>query len=159
VVEMGVEVPLKKVASLLRELLGRTVKVEPGEPLTIQSDGSHWVAVYSGSDGKTSGVCITDLQFAANASAALCLIPQATAKESVAKGKLDPSLVENLKEIMNVCSQLFVANDSGRISLQAVSLAGQCSEETKSIVPSSPQKLGMKVSIEGYGDGKMSLFL
>ena len=54
-----------------------------------------------------------DLAFAANAAAALCLIPPATAKESISSRKLDPLLAENLREIVNVCSQLFVASESG----------------------------------------------
>jgi hypothetical protein len=41
------------------------------------------------------------------------LIPPATAKENIVSRKLEPPLAENLREIMNVCSQLFVASESG----------------------------------------------
>jgi hypothetical protein len=116
------------------------------------------MAIYTGSDGKIVGVCVCDLEFAAYAATALCLIPPATAKVSISSRQLELSLVDNLREIMNVCSQLFVAPDSGRITLHSVTLAGQCaSEDAKRIVSAPSQKCGMKFSIEGYGNGKLSL--
>lgn len=76
----------------------------------------------------------------------------------IASRKLEPSLAENLREIMNVCSQLFVASESGRITLQSVTLVAQCdSEEAKRMVSVPSQKSAMKLSIEGYGDGMVSL--
>ncbi len=157
---MSVEFAPKKVANLLRELFGRAVKVDTADLLTMSPQSTNWVAVYTGNDGKTVGVCVCDLAFAANASAALCLIPPATAKENIASRKLEPSLAENLREIMNVCSQLFVASDSGRITLQSVTSAAQCSsEDVKKMVSAPSQKCGMKLSIEGYGDGMVSLLI
>jgi len=86
------------------------------------------------------------------------LIPPAIAKENIVSRRLEPPLAENLREIMNVCSQLFVASESGRITLQSVSSAAQCgSEEAKKMVSAPSQKCGMKLSIEGYGDGMVSL--
>jgi len=154
---MSAEFVPKKVANLLRELFGRAVKVDTADLLTMTPEGTNWIAVYSGNDGKIVGVCVCDLAFAANASAALCMIPPNTAKESISSRKLDPLLAENLREIMNVCSQLF-ASESGRITLQSVTSAAQCaSEEAKKRVSAPSQKCGMKLSIEGYGDGMVSL--
>ena len=80
-------------------------------------------------------------------------------RSAISSQKLEPALFENLREIMYVCSQLFVANDGGRVSLDSITMAGQCSSDTTAkIATFSSQKLGMKVSIEGYGDGKASLF-
>jgi hypothetical protein len=155
---MSAELVPKKVANLLRELLGRAVKVDTADLLTMSPEGTNWVAVYGGNDGKIVGVCVCDLAFAAYASAALCLIPTATAKESISSRKLDPLRAENLREIMNVCSQLFVAPESGRITLQSVTSVAQCvSEEAKKRVSAPSQKCGMKLSIEGYGEGIVSL--
>jgi len=156
---MITEILPKKLASLLRDLFGRVVKVDAADLVAASTNTTNWMAVYTGSDGKLAAVCICDLQFAANAAAALCLIPPATAKESISSGKLEPSLAENLREIMNVCSQLLVVPDSGRITLQSVTSIAQCaSEEAKKMASSSSQKSGMKVSIEGYGEGKLSFF-
>ena len=155
---MSAEFAPKKLANLLRELFGRAVKVDTADLLTMSPDTTNWVAVYGGNTGKTTGVCVCDLAFAAHAAAALCLIPPATAKESISSRKLDPLLAENLREIMNVCSQLFVASESGRITLQSVTSAAQCnSEEAKKMASAPSQKCGMKLSIEGYGDGMVSL--
>ena len=155
---MSAEFAPKKVANLLRELFGRAVKVDTADLLTMSPDTTNWVAVYGGNTGKTTGVCVCDLAFAANAAAALCLIPPATAKESISSRKLDPLLAENLREIMNVCSQLFVASESGRITLQSVTSAAQCnSEEAKKMASAPSQKCGMKLSIEGYGDRMVAL--
>jgi hypothetical protein len=72
--------------------------------------------------------------------------------------RFEPPLAENLREIMNVCSQLFVASESGRITLQSVSSAAQCgSERAKKMVSAPSRTCGMKLSIEGYGDGTVSL--
>jgi hypothetical protein len=87
---MSAEFAPKKVANLLRELFGRAVKVDTADLLTMSPDTTNWVAVYGGNTGKTTGVCVCDLAFAANAAAALCLIPPATAKESISSRKLDP---------------------------------------------------------------------
>jgi len=154
---MSVEIARRKVGNLFRELFGRNVKVEEGEPIATSSNEPSWIAAYGAGEGKLAGVCLCDLGFAANAGAALCLIPASTAKQSVSARKLEDVLFENLKEILNVCCQLFIESGIARVTLKSVLPAAQPSaEDVKQLLDKPHQRVDMKVSIEGYGDGKLS---
>jgi hypothetical protein len=154
---MANTISVEKVAGLFKQiLLGRAVTAEKIAPFRISVSEPSATAVYQDSTGATAGVCVCDVDLVHKAGAALCLIP-ADARLSAAK--IDPALAENFQEILNICAQLFTGPDGHRVTLSNVLLsADKRAPEIATMVASPPWRLDVKLSITGYGSGRMSVF-
>ena len=95
------------ISKLLADIVGRPVTAKKLPPIPLTGPGMRVVAVYESDDDSIAGACICDLTFAAQAAAALVMLPSATAQESIVAGKCSPPLLENLGEILSMCRQWF----------------------------------------------------
>src|SRR4051795_13490042 len=75
------------VRNLFEDLLGREVAVSPGEPISAEELSTATVAIFTDSL-KTYGVLGMDLPLAANAGAALGLVPAGAAEDSIDENQL-----------------------------------------------------------------------
>jgi len=155
---MSIEIPPFKIANLLRELFGRTVDFDTSTPPDLSSPAPRWAAVYATPDGTITAVCICDLSFAAFAGAALSMIPASTAKEGIKNQKLEPVIVDNLHEVFNIFGQLFRDRIMDTVTLREVGPVGELSARSQGLVAKPGKQVDLMFSIEGYGDGKLSLF-
>jgi hypothetical protein len=154
---MSVEVAPAKVAHVLRDLFGRAVSVDAVKP-PAAADAPSWVALYSARDGIIA-VCLCDLPFAAYAGAALSLIPLPVAQESIGAKRLDPSLFDNLREILNIFGQVFRGKILDSVTLHQVSPLSDLEEgPAKTLISSPKSRLDLEVSINGYGGGHLAIF-
>ena len=146
----------EEVRSVLATLLGKNVTVRslpPGKPIA----GAVFAA-YGADDGPASIVCVGDIGFAANAGAALALMPAATAQECIGKGKLAGPLFENVCEILNVCGQLLNRVPGQRIVLRSASdKLPDLPAEARGVLAAPTQRLDLSVEITGYGSGRIAL--
>jgi hypothetical protein len=152
---MASTITAEKIAGLFRQiLLGRAVTAEKITPFRLSAIEPSATAIYQDSNGATAGVCVCDVDLVHKAGAALCLIP-ADARLSAAR--IDPALAENFREILNICAQLFTTPDGPRVTLQQVILGtDKKPPEIASLITAPPARLDVKMSITGYGAGRMS---
>ena len=155
---MNVSVTPEKLAVLLGQILGRTVRAQKVAPTAPSPAGSSLAAIYETDNSEITTVCLSDLALAANSGAALCLIPPDRTKESIQAGNLEDLLLENFREVLNILSQLFTISGPGRVKLKSVCKASQLCAEASKLISSPARRLDMKLSIDGYGDGRMSVF-
>jgi hypothetical protein len=104
---------------------------------------------------------MSELTFAAYASAAMTRFPLAHAESAIAKGVLDGSMLENFTELMNVGSALF-----NSLLPRYVKIGGVHQAASGPMVHGSTQLLGgphwrldLVVTIPGYGEGSTSLVM
>ena len=148
------------VASLLRDLLGRAVIMKKCSPLAVAAKAPMVVAVYSAGQGVITCVCACDLAFAAQAGAALCMLPAASASEAVRAGRIEPAIEANLHEVFNVMSRLFDAPGATHASLSALHLPGAVLPADVVTLMSRPaDRLDLEASITGYGAGKLTFLI
>ena len=155
---MSIDLPPAKIASLLKELLGRPVDFVMASPPDLSGTSPHWAAAYGTSEGGLMAVCVCDLAFASFAGAALSMVPAATAKEGITAKKLEPAILENLHEIFNIFGQLFRGRMMDTVTLREFSPVADLSPVAKALLAKPARQLNMEFSIDGYGDGKLSLF-
>lgn len=144
------------IAQLFRQiLLGRSVSAEKIAPFRIPASEASATAIYPNHQGNIAGLCIADIDLVHRAGAALCLIPADARLKAV---KFDPALTENFQEILNICAQLFGGPEQQRISLAKVVLSADARPENVTRLISSPAwRLDVKLTIEGYGSGRISV--
>jgi hypothetical protein len=155
---MSIDLPPVKIASLLKELFGRAVDFDTASPPDLTDSAPQWAAAYGSSEGGLTVVCVCDLAFAAFAGAALSMIPAPTAKEGIQTKKLEPAILDNLHEIFNIFGQLFRGRMMDTVKLREVSLLADLSPVAKALLAKPASQLNLEFSIDGYGDGKLSLF-
>ena len=155
---MSVDLAPAKIAKLLHELFGRFVDFDTSTPPDLSTNAPRWAAAYATPDGIIIAVCICDLSFAAFAGAALSMIPASTAKEGIKIRKLEPAIVENLHEVFNIFGQLFRSRGMDTVTLREVCPPAELSPASHALVAKPDKQVDLEFSIDGYGDGKLSLF-
>jgi hypothetical protein len=136
-------------------LLGRVVTAEKIPPFRLSPADPSVTATYSTGQEDVAGVCIADLDLTHRAGAALCLIP---ADSRLRAAKLDVGLVDNFKEILNICAQLFAGADLRRVSLSSVAFSSDARPPAVAALIAAPLwRLDVKLSIADYGSGRISL--
>jgi len=148
-----------KLPGLFRSMLNKEVTAAKLPPFIIPPNEPCITANYETDQGVIVAVCVCDLALVANAGAALVLLPPSAAKDSVTSKKLDPSLAENFLEILNVCNSLFSTPEAQRIKLGKVcTIQKERTEETTKFIASAGTKYATKLTVAGYGDGRMCIF-
>jgi|SRR5579871_322884 len=147
---------LNQLKVLLEGLLARSVTVRKplakAPPAPVSVHGS-----YRGDDGKIRAFCVCDLPLAASAGAALGLFPLGSANEAIAARELPEALLENFREVLNVCSRLVNYVSDDHLVLQDVVV----SEGGPDAARKAPawESYEFEVSISGYGTGRLNLFI
>lgn len=140
---------------LLTDLLGREASVvRTEEPV----DAPRAVADYVTDDGAVAAVVGCDLAFACRAGAAITLVPPPAAEEALAEGTLTPTLVENLREILNVMARLLNSAQTPHVRLREVYPPGSEPPADAARLWAQPaDRRGFDVEIQGYGSGRLGV--
>ncbi len=148
------------IARLLTEILNVSVSEMPA--LGTKTSEFRRIAwgVYEGTEASVSYLWGLELSLAAAAAAALILFPPARARESVVAGRLDETLEENCRELLNVMTRLL--NVPGGIHFHLKELVYQ-----ERVIPKLLQdrmervseRLDLELTIAGYGAGRMTLLM
>ncbi len=153
---MDVASALAKLPIVLRQTLNREVTGEKIPAFTIADPLPVITATYEDGEGKVLAACVCDLDFAANSGGALSMIPASAVKESLTAKKLDDLLAENFQEVLNICTSLF-ANGSQHVKLGRVYFTRrEQPDDIKTFVAAPAARKDMKVTISGYGSGRIS---
>src|SRR4051794_23510335 len=112
------------VRNLFEDLLGREVTVAPGAPLEQADLGNAVVAIFT-EHLQMCAVLGMDLSLAANAGAALGLLPAGAAEDAVDDKALPPMLAENVAELCNVLTSLLNREGAPHVKLYQVIVPGQ----------------------------------
>ena len=142
----------------MEELLGRKVTAKTIAAFNFSGSDQTLTAVYESSEGVLVAACVCDSELVLTAGAALCLVPAAEAQQNLKAKKWDPSLVENFKEVLNVCTQLFLGPQSSRVKLQGVFVGAEPRPEKAATLLAKPRwRINLQLSIAGYGEGRIAI--
>ncbi len=159
---MSMRCPLPARASfrdLLRDLLGREVQVRPGTPQELDPELCSYLAAYRFDEGDVAALVVTDLQLSTSAAASIAAMPPGeTWSEVKAAGKLDEELTEFLHEVVNVSAKLMNSPTTPHVVLRDhLPVPGEVSEDVGELAANPQVRHDWLVSIEGYGNGMVTL--
>ncbi len=92
---------------------------EVSEQLHEDVTSTH-VATYVDADNNHAAYCFCDMSAAASLACALSLVPVPTAQDMIDQAALSEIAQENLYEVMNIFSSLFMNDDSDHLRLATV---------------------------------------
>lgn len=146
----------KKVEQILG-LLFDGLEVKPGGAFDQTPAGGSWFGVFISDNGDTVALCGADANLAASMGAALSMLPPAIAKEAAKSKTLTDVMVDNMREIMNICTRLVMEGGAAHLKLD------KCFD-TKSLPPPAAKMLGssagrreFQLQLPKYGGGVLSL--
>jgi hypothetical protein len=148
------------VRNLFEDLLGREVTVSPGEPISADEVATSTVALFTDPAQNLFAVLGMDLKLAANAGAALGLLPAGAAEDSIDEKQLFPNLAENVGELCNVLTSLLNREGSPHIKLHQVVYPGDpLPADARAHLMALGRRVDLMVEVNRYGKGKFSLSL
>jgi hypothetical protein len=150
----------KDVRDMLGGLVGRTVVVSPGAPVTPAPDRPVSVAVYVAPDMSVNALCLMDLAASAYTAGGLALLPPGGCQDAVEEdGELSPMLVEALHEVVNVLSALFNIPGAPHSKLHKLYAPGEEVAADLAGMLAGFNRIDLVVDVQGYGKGALSLVL
>ena len=148
------------VRNLFEDLLGRDCNVTSGAPITADDLPTATVAIYTDSLQQIYGVLGMQLSLAANAGAALGLLPAGAAEDSVDEKRLSPALAENVFELCNVLTSLLNRDGGPHVKLYQVIYPGMpLPNDARAHLLALGRRLDLTIEVARYGKGKFSLSL
>jgi hypothetical protein len=148
------------VRNLFEDLLGRDVNVSSGDPMTAEDLPTGVFAIYTDSSQQLYAVLGLQLALAANAGAALGLLPAGAAEDSIEEKTLFPNLAENVFELCNVLTSLLNREGAPHVKLYQVIYPGmQLPNDARAHLLALGKRLDLTVEVARYGKGKLSLSL
>jgi hypothetical protein len=148
------------VRNLFEDLLGRDVTVAPGDPMTAEDLPTGVFALYTDASQQLYAVLGMQLSLAANAGAALGLLPAGAAEDSIDEKTLFPNLAENVFELCNVLTSLLNRQGAPHIKLyQVISPGMSLPNDARAHLLALGKRLDLTIEVARYGKGKFSLSL
>lgn len=148
------------VRNLFEDLLGRDVNVSSGDPMTAEDLPTGLFAIYTDTSMQLYAVLGMTLSLAANAGAALGLLPVGAAEDSIEEKTLFPNLAENVFELCNVFTSLLNREGAPRLKLYQVIYPGTAlPNDARAQLLALGKRLDLLVEVARYGKGKFSLSL
>jgi len=153
-------VPIQEdVRDLLFDLLGRGVAVDKVGKLELEEDEPGAVAEFVTDDGTVGALCVFDGRFAVRAGAALVMVPKAAAEEDLRRGDIEGHL-EVAGEVLNVLSRLLNSPATPHLRMSTLHrLPGDLPDPVAKLLAAPEYRRDFAITIDGYGDGRMSLLV
>ncbi|MEV4636015.1 hypothetical protein AB0J80_01555 [Actinoplanes sp. NPDC049548] len=148
------------VRNLFEDLLGRDVNVSPGDPMTAENLPTGLFAIYTDTSQRMYAVLGMTLSLAANAGAALGLLPVGAAEDSIEEKTLFPNLAENVFELCNVFTSLLNREGAPHVKLYQVIYPGNpLPNDARAQLLALGKRLDLVIEVARYGKGRFSLSL
>jgi hypothetical protein len=138
-------------------LLFDGLDVKPGGAFDQTPAGGAWFGVFVGDTGEPVALCGADANLAASFGAAFSMLPVGVAKDAAKSRELTSVMIENVREIMNICTRLVMDGTSQHLKLDQI-------YPTKSLPTSAAALLGapqgrreFQLQLPKYGGGVLTL--
>jgi hypothetical protein len=146
-------------AAQVKALLGclfEGLTVKAGAKLDISAASATFVAVYISDEGAPRALCACDLSFAASGGAVLSMLSPAAAADAIEAKELTAQMIDNLREVMNICTRLVLKDGSPHLRLQEVFPAKQLPPPAAAIT-ASKTRVDFEVGLGKYGGGAFAV--
>ncbi len=142
------------VLAVVTMLFGDDAKVQP---VDSAPSGEALCAVYLSDDDNPVAAVVCDAAFGAFAGSALSMIPTGGAEDAAKSGELSDAMVDNLYEVMNICSNLFMDDSTPHLRLGPLhKKVGEVSEDVQTLLGKA-EGPSFQVDIPRYGSGVLRL--
>jgi hypothetical protein len=155
---MATAYPLPDVSKIVQflGLLFDGLDVKPGGTFDQSPAGGAWFGVFVADSGEPVALCGADANLAATWGAAFSMLPVAAAKEAAKSRELTGVMIENLREIMNICTRLVMDATSPHLKLDQVYPAKSLPAPAAALLGPALGRREFQIQLPKYGGGVLS---
>ena len=145
-----------KVVQLLG-LLFDGLDVKLGGTFDNSPAGGAWFGVFVADSGEPVALCGADANLAANMGAAFSLLPVGVAKDCAKSKELTQVMIENVREIMNICTRLVMDASSPHLKLDQVYQTKTLPAPAAALLGAPKNRREFQLQLPKYGGGVLSI--
>jgi hypothetical protein len=146
-----------KIVDLLG-LLFDGLDVKAGGTFDQTPAGGAWFGVFVADSGTPVALCGADANLAATFGAAFSMLPVGAAKEAAMARELTGVMIDNLREIMNICSRLVMDAASPHLKLDQVYPAKSLPAPAAALLGAPSGRREYQVQLPKYGGGVLAFW-
>lgn len=147
-------------ASKVRSMLGLVfegLQVRAGRGFEVLPASGCWVGLYIADSGAPVAACIADAALAAHASSALSMLPLSIARSAAESKELNELMVENLREVLNICTRLLMSEESAHLRLDDVYPADALPQKVTTLLGAHKGRIDFELTVPKYGPGNLAV--
>jgi hypothetical protein len=141
----------------LLELLFDGLDVKPGGKFDSTPTGGAWFGVFVSDSGAPVALCGADVNLTAIFGAAFSMLPVAAAKDAAKSRDLTPVMIDNVREIMNICTRLVMDNASPHLKLDQVYPRKSLPAAAVTLLSAPAGRREFQLQLPKYGAGVLSV--
>jgi len=143
---------VRKVTDLLG-LLFDGLDVKPGGAF---ADGGAWFGVFIADGGEPVALCGADANLAATFGTAFSMLPPGMAKEAAKTRELTAVMIDNIREIMNICTRLVMDATSPHLKLEQIYPTKSLPAPASAFLGAAKSRREFQVQLPKYGAGVLT---
>jgi hypothetical protein len=115
--------------------------------------GGAWFGVFVADSGEPVAMCGADANLAATFGAAFSMLPVGAAKDAAKTRELTPVMIDNMREIMNICTRLVMDNSSPHLKLDQIYPCKSLPAPAAALLGAPQGRREFQVQMPKYGGG------
>jgi hypothetical protein len=137
-------------------LLFDGLDVKAGGTFDQAPAGGAWFGVFVADSGSPVALCGVDANLAATFGAAFSMLPVAVAKDAAKSRELTGVMIDNIREIMNICSRLVMDATSPHLKLDQIYPAKSLPAPAAALLGAPSGRREFQVQLPKYGGGVLT---
>jgi hypothetical protein len=146
-----------KIVDLLG-LLFDGLEVKAGGSFDQTPAGGAWFGVFVTDSGNPAALCGADANLAATFGAAFSMLPVGVAKDAAKTRELTAVMIDNMREIMNICSRLVMDAASPHLKLDQIHPAKSLPAPAAALLGAPSGRREYQVQMPKYGGGVLAFW-
>jgi hypothetical protein len=131
--------------------------VKPGGTFDQTPAGGAWFGVFVTDAGAPVALCGADANLAASFGGALSMLPVAAAKDAAKSRQLTDVMIENVREIMNICTRLVMDAKSPHLKLDQLYPTKSLPAAALALLGAPQGRREFQVQLPKYGGGVLTV--
>jgi hypothetical protein len=131
--------------------------VKPGGTFDQTPAGGAWFGVFVTDAGAPVALCGADANLAASFGGALSMLPVAAAKDAAKSRQLTDVMIENVREIMNICTRLVMDATSPHLKLDQLYPTKSLPAAALALLGAPQGRREFQVQLPKYGGGVLTV--
>ena len=137
-------------------LLFDGLDVRPGSAFDQSPAAGAWFGVFVADGGEPVALCGADASLAASFGAALSMLPPTAAKEAAKARELTAAMIDNVREIMNICTRLMMDATSPHLRLEQIYPVKSLPAAASALLGAPKGRREFQVQLTKYGGGVLA---
>jgi len=155
---MATAYPLPDAAKIVQMLglLFDGIDVKAGGKFDQTPAGGAWFGVFVADSGEPVALCGADVNLAASFGCAFSMLPAGMVKDAAKSRDLTGVMIDNIREIMNICTRLVMDANSPHLKLEQIYPCKSLPPPAAALLGAPKGRCEFQIQLPKYGGGVLS---